>query len=136
MSSGVGGYRTIFRFLESTGINGIVYASISRSEPEGGGNALQSCLPTAIKQQRKRRSRLPTILCLLPVPTIRDLRWRTGGEGGGARRRTARTTTSPARVRTAGGLDPRRPRAEGESPNRRRRQRPGSRPRPTSSPSV
>lgn len=27
-SSGVGGYRSIFRFLESTGINMIVYASL------------------------------------------------------------------------------------------------------------
>lgn len=109
---------------------------ISRYKPEGGGKTLQSCLRTAIKQRMKKRRRLPTILCFFPVPAFRSLRWRTGGEGGGARRRTARMTTSPALVPTAGGLAHRRPKAEEEIQTHRRRQWPGMRPRATSSPSV
>lgn len=82
------------------------------------------------------RNSSPTIPFPVPVPTIRHLRWRTGGEGGGARPRTARTTTSPAPVRTAGGRGLRVQRAEWETPSRQSRQQLGWRRRATWSPSV
>lgn len=117
-SSGVVGYRGI----------------VSSSKAEDGGTT--KLFASCHYAKKKKWSCLPTIPCILPVPTIRDLRWRTGGEGEGARPRIARTTTSPVRVRTAGGRGPRGLRAEGEIPTRRRQHRPVSRPRTTSSLSV
>lgn len=54
--TGIVGCRATFRFLESAGV--IRRNQYSRyapqSSPEGGSNAPKSCLPTAIKQKKKR----------------------------------------------------------------------------------
>lgn len=65
---------------------------------------------------------LPIIPPLLPVPTIPVLRWRTGGDGGGARPRTVKTTMNLVLVPRVEGLGPQHLRTEEKTPNGRKRQ--------------
>lgn len=95
------------------------------------------CSTHFTEEEQKKKSLTHNSL-LLPVSTIPELRWRTGGDGGGARPRTVKTTMNPVLVLVprVEGLRPQQIKAGEKIPIGRKRQQRRRLPRAMSSRSV
>lgn len=105
----------------------------------GGGShptSRRRCSTPFIEEEQKKSITHNSLL--LPISTIPVLRWRTGGDGGGARPRTVKTTMNLVLVLVprVEGLRPQQVKAEEKIPIGRKRQQRRRLPRAVSSRSV